>query len=151
MARDWTSLVCSGIPLANAMQIATELEADGRVRLTAPLAPNVNDKGTGFGGSLVTLATIAGWVEVQRQLDAANIDTVVEIVIQRGETRYLQPVTADFSALVEPIDQESVDRFLRMFTKRGVARLSLSVHVLCQGACCARFEGDYVATRTVAS
>ncbi|MBV8467634.1 MAG: YiiD C-terminal domain-containing protein [Burkholderiales bacterium] len=151
MARDWTDLICSNIPLARAMQIGTELVDDGRVRLTAPLAPNVNDKGTGFGGSVATLATVAGWIEVQRQLAAADIDTSVEIVIQRGETRYLVPVTSDFSALVEPVDEASVDRFVRMFQKRGMARLSLSAEVLCQGLSCASFQGEYVVTRASAS
>jgi thioesterase domain-containing protein len=151
MVRDWTGLIGDGIPLARAMQIDAALEPDGRVRLIAPLAPNVNDKGTGFGGSIVTLATVAGWVEIQRQLDVGGVEAEVEIVVQQGETRYLQPVVADFSALVEVPDPDGVDRFLRMFRKRGVARLAVSIQVHCLGAVCATFLGEYVATRALTS
>ena len=49
------------IPLAAAMQIEA-LQFDGQqLEMRVPLAANVNDKGTGFGGSIAALATLAGW------------------------------------------------------------------------------------------
>ena len=49
------------IPQVLAMQVQLAGERDGRLCLRAPLGPNVNDKGTAFGGSLVSLMTLAGW------------------------------------------------------------------------------------------
>ena len=43
------------------MQI-DQLEYSGHaITLSAPLAPNINDKGTAFAGSTAGLATLTGW------------------------------------------------------------------------------------------
>lgn len=147
MQRDWQTLLHSTIPLARAMQVSVAAEADGRQRLHAPLAPNVNDKGTAFGGSLATLATLAGWVETQRRLDQAGVAAPVEIVIQRGETDYLLPAGADFSAVPMPLEPEAVERFVRQFERRRVARLAVEVQLHCAGETVARFRADYVAVK----
>ncbi|MBV8657333.1 MAG: YiiD C-terminal domain-containing protein [Burkholderiales bacterium] len=149
MQRDWQQMLQATIPLSAAMQVGIVYGADGRVELTAPLAPNVNDKGTGFGGSLATLATLAGWVEVRRQLDGIAPDVQADIVIQRGETSYLHPVTAAFSAQVDALDADELGRFAKLFIRRGVARMPVAVQVLCGGVKCAEFRGEYVASRLV--
>ena len=59
------------IPLVREMQIEVLGEAEGRLRLRAPLAPNVNDKGSAFGGSLASLMTLAGWALATRKLETA--------------------------------------------------------------------------------
>jgi thioesterase domain-containing protein len=150
MARDWQQLIELAIPLARAMQVHIAVQADQTLRLTAPLAPNVNDKGTAFGGSVATLATIAGWAEVQRQLDLARIDEAIDIVIQRGATEYLLPVDGDFSAIAQLIDVSASERFVRTFMRRNLGRLTVKVDILCNGSPRARFEADYVAIRPVA-
>jgi thioesterase domain-containing protein len=146
LPRDWQRLLHETIPLTAFMQVAVSLLSDGRVRLDAPLAPNHNDKGTGFGGSIATLATLAGWVECQRLLDTVQCGQDVDIVVQHGETQYLAPVETDFHALPLAGAASDTDRFLRMFQRKGVARLTVAVEVRTD-QCCARFEGDYVASR----
>ncbi|QDQ28556.1 thioesterase [Chitinimonas arctica] len=148
MSRDWQSLIYNGIPLARAMQVAFRSLPDGRVSLDAPLAPNVNDKGTGFGGSIAALATLAGWVETQRQLDLAGLESAVEIVVQRGETTYLLPVSGAFSATARCPDESERERFLRIFRRKGTARLAVTVELCCEARVVARFSGEYVARRT---
>lgn len=150
MSRDWTSLLRTSMPLADAMDLTARTLPDGRIDLAVPLTPNVNDKGTGFGGSVVTLATLAGWVEVQRQLDLAELAHGVEVVIQRGETQYLKPIRDDFDAVALLPEPEALARFLRLYARKGLARLGLTVDVLCHGERVARFAGDYVASRGVA-
>jgi thioesterase domain-containing protein len=147
MQKDWQTLLHASIPLAQAMQVRVQAQPDGRLALVVPLAPNRNDKGTGFGGSLATLATLAGWVETQRQLDQAGLGEGVEIVIQRGETEYLLPAEADFCACVLPLTDEDSERFCRLFARRGLARLTLQVTLYCGELLVARFRGDYVAKR----
>src|SRR5690606_24608867 len=49
------------MPPARAMQLRITAGHADRLRLEAPLAANVNDKGTAFGGSLVSLMTLAAW------------------------------------------------------------------------------------------
>jgi thioesterase domain-containing protein len=149
MPRDWQTELEQTIPLVRAMGVVTMALDDGRVRLDAPLAPNVNDKGTGFGGSVATLATLAGWVETQRQLDQAGVAGPVDIVIQRGQTRYLQPIRSAFSAVVSTPDGGEVDRFVRMLARRGMARLTMEVAIFSAGETCAQFDAEYVASRQV--
>ncbi|HEY9101150.1 YiiD C-terminal domain-containing protein [Chitinimonas sp.] len=150
MSRDWTSFLRSSMPLADAMAVTAQTLPDGRIALAVPLGPNVNDKGTGFGGSVATLATLAGWVEVQRQLDQFAPASGVEIVIQRGETHYLKPIRNDFEACAILPDATELERFLRLYARKGLARLALTVEVHCQGEHVAQFGGDYVASRNAA-
>lgn len=145
--QDWQQRLHQSIPLARAMQVSCRQEADGRICLLAPLAPNCNDKGTAFGGSLATLATLAGWVEVQRQLELALPDERAEIVIQHGASNYLLPAGADFSACALPLAADAIERFIRQYRRRGLARLALQVDLHCAGQRVAQFGGDYVARR----
>ena len=49
------------IPLAKAMGVAVEVSDDQKLVLTAPHEQNKNSLNTAFGGSLVSLATLAGY------------------------------------------------------------------------------------------
>ena len=147
MSRDWQNLLRGSMPLAHAMGVEVVLQNDGRIGLRVPLAPNVNDKGTGFGGSVAALATLAGWVEAQRQLDLATMGSNVEIVVQRGETRYIRPIRDTFLAVAEPPAAEAVQKFLRLYERKGLARLGVEVVIYCDGERVAEYGGDYVASR----
>ena len=49
------------IPLAKAMGVGVEVSDDRSLTLTAPKEQNKNSLNTAFGGSLVSLATLAGY------------------------------------------------------------------------------------------
>lgn len=78
------------IPLARAMGLVVS-EYDGyRLALGAPLAPNVNDKGCAFGGSIASLLTLAGWGLAMIKLGEAGLGA--EVYVQDLSLRYLAPV-----------------------------------------------------------
>ena len=78
------------IPLADAMQFSIgELDVD-RIRVSAPLEPNVNIHGTGFAGSLYSLAVLTGWALCMHLIDSFGLDA--ELVVGKGEIRYRAPV-----------------------------------------------------------
>jgi hypothetical protein len=54
--------------LAKHMGIRVESADDAAVVLRAPLTLNANYKGTAFGGSLYSVAVLAGWAWVTRHL-----------------------------------------------------------------------------------
>ncbi len=111
------------IPLTRAMQIRLR-EYDGdSLTLVAPLAPNVNDKGCAFGGSLASLATLAGWGLVALWAEIARYDC--EIYVQDSTIRYLAPIWGDLAARAEPAQGESRDAFLAALASRGRARISM--------------------------
>jgi len=131
------------IPLSAAMEVSA-LEFDGdRVVLEAPFAPNVNHRETVFGGSVVTLAILAGWSRVQFGVTAAG--HVVHTVIQRSSVRYDAPIISTFRAVCDPIPVAAWDRLLRSLERRGKGRVHVGVRIEADDAVVARFEGAYVA------
>ncbi len=78
------------IPLAAAMQFRIEeLDVD-RIRVSAPLEPNVNIHGTGFAGSLYSLAVLSGWALCRHLIE--TLEPEAELVVGRAEIRYRAPV-----------------------------------------------------------
>ncbi|UTW12432.1 YiiD C-terminal domain-containing protein [Marinobacterium rhizophilum] len=131
------------IPLLNHMGLGA-IGYDGqRLSIPAALAPNVNDKGTGFGGSQATLATICGWSLATLLLREQGLDC--DLVIADSHLEYLSPVTADFVAHARLPDTASLDAFLERLGSKRRARLDLVIE-LCQGERVAmRMAGRYVA------
>lgn len=111
------------IPLTRAMDAVLE-HYDGRKLLVrAPLAPNHNHQGTGFGGSIYSVAVLAAWGLIELAVEDAGIDGTV--VIQSGSMDYGQPVDADFFALCQLPEAAEWDRFLTMLRRRGRGRVTL--------------------------
>ena len=51
----------ASIPLAQAMDLRGASYDGLTLCLQLPLAPNINDKGCAFGGSMASAATLTGW------------------------------------------------------------------------------------------
>ena len=127
-----------GIPLARAMQLEV-VEYDGhRLALSAPLAPNVNDKGCAFGGSLVSLTTLAAWGLINLKL--AESGRSASVYIQDSSVEYLAPVWDVLVAEGAAAADESWSEFFDTLDQRGSARIRMTAEV--SGA-----EGGMVAVR----
>ena len=113
------------------------------VRLSAPLAANINHSGTVFGGSAAAVATLAAWSLLHLRLAAAGISA--RTVIQRSRMEYDHPMTGDFEARCRLTDPRDWERFTGMLARRGRARLSLQATLDCAGQPVGRFEGEFVA------
>ncbi|TLY53418.1 MAG: thioesterase [Gammaproteobacteria bacterium] len=111
------------IPVTRAMQIRLQDYDDESLTLAAPLAPNVNDKGCAFGGSLASLATLAGWGLVALWVQAAGYDC--EIYVQDSSISYLAPIWGELAARAELAEGESREAFLAALATRRRARLAL--------------------------
>ncbi len=134
----------AGIPLARAMALSIESSARDSFSLAAPLAPNVNDKGCAFGGSLASLMTLAGWGLLKQALDARGTDC--EIYVQDSTIRYLAPVWQDFRAIARLAEGERFEDFFAALDARGKARLRVNCHVpLPDGGAAATLEARFVA------
>lgn len=147
--QDFQQRIYDVIPLTHAMD-ARLLSYDGRQLLVgAPLAPNSNHQGTGFGGSIYSAAVLAAWGLIELAVEDAGVDGTV--VIQSGSMDYGQPVDSDFFALCQLPDTTEWERFLTMLTRRGRGRLSLKSGVYCgeptltpEQPATAFFEGRFV-------
>ena len=84
------------IPLSKSMQVSV-VSVDGTgVLLSAPLAPNLNHRGTVFGGSASALGMIACWTLIHLRLRGLPFETA--LVIRRNSVEYFAPLPADFEA-----------------------------------------------------
>ncbi len=116
--------------------------------LTAPLAPNCNDKGTAFGGSLAAIASLAAWATCYMVLREAG-ETEAEIVVAHSELDYLRPVGTAITALCLRPDPGAEAAFVAAYQNQGRARWTLMVQVPDGGedAVALRFRGHYAARR----
>lgn len=114
-----------------------------KVHLRARLKENTNHKSTAFGGSIYTLAVLAAYSLVYLGLDKENIKTN-NIVIQKGEIKYLKPVTADFDVICEFNKPELYQKFFYCLDRWKKVRELMKVQVLCQGKVCAQLDGVFV-------
>jgi thioesterase domain-containing protein len=135
------------MPPVAAMQLhATACDGD-RLRLQAPLAANVNDKGCAFGGSMASAMTLAGWGLLMAKLDAAGLPC--EVYVADSHLRYLKPLYSDLvaEAWLEPgLDWDVV---LRSVRERGRGRAGIVARVLdADGTAVAEFSGRFAAMRS---
>ena len=131
------------IPLSRAMQVAVLELSDDSVLLGAPLAPNVNHRGTAFGGSTCTLATLAAWSLLYCRLKDRAPGT--SLVLQRHSMSYQRPIAAAFSARASLTPSAPWPLFLRTLERRGKARISVSARLLSQAQDAGHFVGEFVA------
>lgn len=107
----------------------------------APLALNHNHLGTGFGGSIQSVATLAGygllWLEMR--------DATKQIVIAESTMRFLRPVRETIRAVCARPRQSEMEAFHSALNETGKARLKLSVAVIENNIAAAKFEGTFVA------
>ena len=138
------TLLHEQIPLAREM--SAELRkwgADG-LEMTAPLEPNLNHHGTFFGGSAAALGILAGWSLVHLLTMEEGLE--VAIVIQRVAIRYSSPAPGPLVARADRPTATAWNRFLRVHRRHGLARLRVSVALLCEGQQVAVIDASYAAT-----
>ncbi|NII56150.1 YiiD C-terminal domain-containing protein [Luteibacter sp. SG786] len=118
--QDLEHFIRDGIPLARAMDLRIA-EFDGeRLVMTAPLAPNINDKGCAFGGSLASLMTVACWALVEARLRQRGLDC--DVFVADSTIRYLDTVWDDLRAEATLAPGASWEPFFATLETRGRAR-----------------------------
>lgn len=134
------------IPLCRALQVRVEDWADHELRLALPLAANGNPHGTQFGGSLYCAALLAGWGWLHLRLVEEGLAGAV--VIREAQIDYLSPLAGDARARCAAPPAEEWERFVALFRRRGLARLTLHSEVLDEaGGIAVRFCGQFVLQR----
>ncbi len=131
----------SQIPLT--VHLGLEISAwNGSVlRMDAPLEANLNDKGTGFAGSIASLATFAGWALITLAVEERC--GAVEVAVYRSNISYRRPVDGDFYALCQLPKEAELADFWQTLEQTGKSRLELTVTVLQGDEERVRFQGAY--------
>lgn len=131
------------IPLSAAMRVCVVDVSPEQVVLGAPLAPNINHQDTVFGGSASAVAILAAWSMLHTKLTAAGISA--RLVVQRNSMSYEQPMAGDFTARASAPSSEAWDRFVRIFKRKGRARIAMSSTLWYEGREAGRLEAEFVA------
>lgn len=127
----------STIPVSEFMQIAPVSFVEGELRVSAPLAPNINLHNTMFAGSIYTLMTLTGWGMVWLQQQLQRVDG--DIVLADAHIRYMAPVTCAPEVKVRWPETD-----LSPLQRGRKAKVKLEVQLFCDEKLCAQFDGLYV-------
>jgi len=131
------------MPITDAMGLRVVAREGTGVVLGAPLAPNINHKGTAFAGSLNATATLAGWGTIWLILREHGIRS--HVVIQDSAVHYFRPVRGDFTARCKGPTAAGIQRLVDAVRKKGRGRLELDVTIADSGGDAVKFHGRYVA------
>lgn len=136
----------AGMPPVAAMQVRAVAFDGDLLRLHAPLAANVNDKGCAFGGSMSGLMTLAGWGLLTLKMEAAGLPA--EVYVADSHVRYLKPLYADLHGEAQLEPGLGWDAFLRSFRERGRARAGVLATLRDpDGTAVAELSGRFAALR----
>ena len=141
--RDLERYLHEQIPLSAAMQVAVLAATPERVRLAAPLAPNINHRRTVFGGSAAAVATLAAWGLLHLRLAADRF--AGRLVIRRSEMDFEQAIAGDFEAEAQAPADERWERFRSAVVRGRPARIEMHATLTFAGAQAGAFNGEFVA------
>lgn len=133
------------IPITKALGVKAVAFSQGEVKFEAPLSKNINHRSTAFGGSISSLLITTCWSYLRLLLD--EIQPIPRIVIGRSETKYLKPISSDFTAKLMMPAQQDVALFMETFQRFGKARIELSATIEQEGDLAAKFQGNFVAIK----
>lgn len=105
------------------------------------LAPNLNDKGTGFGGALGAQVTLLGWCWTTLWLRRRGLAR--DVVVAEASQRFLAPVTGDYRLECRPEREDGPALLDDRLAARGRGRIALEQRLWCGDTLCLQARGDY--------
>ena len=136
------------IPLAKAMGVGVEVSDVQSLVLTAPKEQNKNSLNTAFGGSLVSIATLAGYGVVWELMrNESGEKREWHIVVKESRAAYRRPVIGDLRAICERPAQAAIAEFKDALTRYGKAKLKLRARVVEEGQTAVDVHAAFVVTR----
>ena len=137
------------IPLSRHLGARVTAAGHDAVRISAPLEPNLNHRGTAFGGSISALAILSGWTWLFVNLQQDGFQG--RIVIQSNTMDYVAPGEGEFTATCRAPTAERWTLLREMLRERGRGRIELDADVTVGDRLIATFHGRYVAVSTARS
>lgn len=132
------------IPLTAAMAIRVLACDRSRIEIHAPLAPNRNHRGHGFGGSLATLGIVCGWALVDHALRSEGLEAAV--AIRHSDCDFRTAVASDFTAVAR-LPDAAWPRFLDTLRRHRRAAVDVETEIAAvpAGPALVRHRGRYAA------
>ena len=142
LAKDLDGFLKEPLPLARAAGVDIDHYDGNCLQVSAPLALNINDKLTAFGGSLYNLCVIAAWG--MTDLKAKELNFTGDIVVAKGEITYLRPLRSRLVAKAFSPDKTMIEKAIHSYQMKGKAVFTISAQILDeQKQVCVEFQGKY--------
>jgi len=132
------------IPLLKAMQLSFTGFDDLALTMEAPLAPNINNKGTAFGGSIASICLFGGWAVATLAFRDNDIHNT-EIVVYKNEMTFERPAMGllQVCARMQAAEFETCLARLQSGDKKRI-RFDVEVDLFHDDQRCATMSGQYV-------
>lgn len=135
------------IPLTVAMDLQVAACDGDSLVLRVPLAPNVNDKGTAFAGSITALGCISGWCLLtlwsEREFGAC------QVAVYDARFDFRKPLHGDFTATVALPDAAACAALREALTRKGRGKITLRVDLADAEGVATVLEAAYAVWRAV--
>jgi len=136
--QQWLS---DAIPMVSALGISEMTRQGDSLVWQLALEPNLNDKGTGFGGALTAQTTLQGWCWLTLWLRERGIAR--DVVVAEASQRFLAPVTSDYRLICTPAVPEGPAQLANKLAERGRGRIALTQQLYCGETRCLEARGSY--------
>ena len=137
--------IFKGISILQAMDAQLTAFDGTRLRLDAPLDKNFNDKGTGFAGSIASVAALSGWAFLSLQLAKRFSELANEVAIYHCDLSYAQPITGDFHGVARLAAGQDLDALFARLADRGRGKIEILAEVMQGDEVKATLKGKYFA------
>lgn len=128
------------IPISAHMGVKVVSWDGQKLVLSAPLANNINHQQSAFGGSLFSLAALAGWGLLQLKL--GELELHCNTVIAGGNVSYALPVFDDF--ICECSLPDAWPELVEKLKAKGKGALELPSVIVTKDGQAMEFNGHYV-------
>ncbi|MGM0702250.1 MAG: YiiD C-terminal domain-containing protein [Pseudomonadota bacterium] len=129
------------IPLVEHLGILAMQRKDDALSWDVALGPNLNDKGTGFGGALTAQTTLLGWCWTTLWL--RSLGYARDVVVAEANQRFLAPVNGDYQLICMPENERGPALLEKQLKARGKGRIALVQRLWCDETLCLEARGDY--------
>lgn len=136
--QQWLS---DAIPMVSVLGINEVTREGDALTWQLALAPNLNDKGTGFGGALTAQTTLQGWCWVTLWLRERGIAR--DVVVAEATQRFLAPITGDYRLVCTPAEPAAPTQLASKLAERGKGRIALIHQLYCGDTLCLEASGSY--------
>lgn len=131
------------IPLTRAMELRATSWDGHTVTLAAPLAPNENHTDTAFGGSIASMAFLAGYSLLYLIFQERSLST--RILIQKSSIEFLRPIDDRLVATACCPPPAELADLLDTLQRKRRARMTIESKVLSGQTLAATQSGIFVA------
>jgi len=121
-------IIHTQIPVVKDMGIELSGFNGTEIKLKAPLDKNINHRFSAFGGSIYSVAVLAGYGLIFLNLRKRNLNP--HIVVHKSNVVYKAPILKDFEAICKIENNKEFNEFIQYYNENKKSRFELTSNVI---------------------